>query len=124
MSASRMLATLLALTAAVACRPDDQRTDTVDPTEAMQVRAHWPPEVAAQLDSGSAAFRSNDHEAALRHYRRVTEMEPDIAAGWFGVYMAEHALGNAEAAAAAYERAQGIVPGATLLHPTEADTTR
>jgi tetratricopeptide (TPR) repeat protein len=119
-----MFTALLLLSAAVACRPDDQRTDTMDPSEAMQVRENWPPEVVAQLDSGSAAFRADDHQAALAHYTRVTETAPDIAAGWFGVYMAQHALGNTEAAMAAYQRAQGIVPGATLIHPTEKDTVR
>ncbi|MCA9764518.1 MAG: hypothetical protein KC544_15465 [Gemmatimonadetes bacterium] len=117
-----LLAALAVTVAAGACRPDDQRTDTIDPNAAMQVRAHWPPEVAAQLDSGSTAFRDDDYETALGHYTRVTEMAPDIAAGWFGIYMAQHALGHTEAAAAAYERAQGMVPGATLLHP--ADTVR
>ena len=54
----------------------------------------------------------------------AVELNPDAAAAWFGVYMAEKALGNEEAAAEALERAQDVQPGATLLHPSEADTIR
>ena len=104
------------LTSALACRPDDQRTDTLNPHEGMQARAEMAPEVVAQLDSGTAAFRADDHEAALRHYTRATELDPENGPGWFGVYMAERALGRPETAEAALERARGVVPGATLLH--------
>ena len=107
---------VLVMAAVVSCRPDDQRTDTFDPDGAMQTREDMPAEVVAQLDSGSAAFRLNDFEGALAHYTRVTEMAPDVGAGWFGVYMAEDALGNADAAREALERARSLVPGATLIH--------
>jgi Flp pilus assembly protein TadD len=106
---------LLLLAAAVSCRPDDQRTDTLDAQQGMQAREDMPPAAVAQLDSGTAAFRGDHMEAALRHYTRVTEIAPDIGAGWFGVYMAAEALGDVEGAEAALERARGIVPGATLL---------
>ena len=112
--------TLLVLAAAVSCRPDDQRTDTLDPHAGMQARDQMDPAVVAQLDSGTAAYRAHDFDASLRHYRRVTELDSEIAAGWFGVYLAEHALGHAEEAQAALEQARGFVPGATMLH--EADT--
>jgi len=104
------------LAATVGCRPDDQRTDTLDPHGGMQTREEMAPEVVAQLDSGSAAFRAGDFEAALSHYRRVTELDPAVGAGWFGVYMAEDALGRSEAAAVALGRARSLEPGATLLH--------
>ena len=110
------------LGAASACRPDDQRTDTLDPHEGMQAREEMAPAVVAQLDSGTAAFRSDDFEGALRHYTRVTGLDPENGPGWFGVYMAEQALGRPEAAQAALERARGVVPGATLLHPSPGDT--
>ena len=116
MTTRQALTALLVLAAAVSCRPDDQRTDTLDPHEGMQSREDMPPAALAQLDSGTAAFRADDVEAALRHYTRVTEIAPDIAAGWFGVYMAADALGDAELAEEALERARGEVPGATLLH--------
>jgi len=113
---------VLLLAAAVSCRPDDQRTDTLDPHEGMQARALMAPEVLAQLDSGSAAYRADNFEAALVHYTQVTELDPSVGAGWFGVYMAENALGHMEEAQAALERARGIVPGATMLH--NGDTLR
>ncbi len=107
---------VLALAAAVSCRPDDQRTDTLDPHQGMQLREQMDPAVLAQLDSGTAAYRADDFEASRRHYVRVTELDPSLGAGWFGLYMAEDALGNEEAATAALERARDIVPGATMLH--------
>jgi len=107
---------LLFLAAVLACRPDDQRTDTLDPEQGMMAREDMPPAAVAQLDSGTAAFRADDFEAALRHYTRVTEIAPEIGAGWFGVYMAAEALGDMELAESAMERARGAVPGATLLH--------
>lgn len=114
---TRYAVTALLLVAAVSsCRPDDQRTDTLDAEQGMQARENMPPAAVAQLDSGTAAFRLDDYEAALRHYTRVTEIAPDIGAGWFGVYMAAEALGDVEGAAEALERARGVVPGATLLH--------
>jgi tetratricopeptide (TPR) repeat protein len=112
-------AALVAL--AGACRPDDQRTETLDPEA---VRAELAPAVAAQLDSGTVAFRARDLEAALRHYRRATELAPDQAGGWFGVHMTERALGNVEAAAEALERARSAAPGASLLFDEEGDTLR
>jgi len=124
MSMRLTLVSALLLAAAVSCRPDDRRTDTFDPEEAMQHREELPADVLAQLDSGSAAFREDDHEGALAHYTSATELAPDLAAAWFGVYMAHHALGNQEAAQAALEKAQSVNPAATLLRPTNADTTR
>lgn len=104
-----------------ACRPDDQRTETVDPEA---VRAELAPIVAVQLDSGTVAFRARDLEGALRHYRRATELAPDVAGGWFGVYMTERARGNVDAAAEALGRARGAAPGASLLFDEEGDTLR
>lgn len=123
MSAKRVFALVLVLAAAVSCKkPDDQRTDTMNPVEAMQRREDLPVEVVAQLDSGSAAFRATEHEEALRHYQKAVDLAPDVAAGWFGVYMAEHALGHDDEAEDALAKAQALVPGATLIHPTTTDT--
>ena len=124
MSTRLTVVAVLLLAAAVSCRPDDRRTDTFDPQEAMQHREDLPADVLAQLDSGSAAFREDDHQAALAHYTRATELAPDVAAAWFGVYMAQHALGNQEAAQEALKKAQSVNPAATLLRSTKADTAR
>jgi hypothetical protein len=116
MSTRDAFGALLVLAAAVSCQPDDQRTDTLDPHAGMQARELMDAVVVAQLDSGTAAYRADDFAAALRHYRRVTELDAAVGAGWFGVYMAEHALGHPEEAQVALERARGIAPGATMLH--------
>ena len=124
MSTLRAMTIVLALAAGVSCRPDDQRTDTMDLQQMQQARESLAPEVVAHLDSGSAAFREDDYEGARDHYLMATEIDQDAAAAWFGVYMAEKALGNEEAATAALARAQDQQPGATLIHPTDADTIR
>jgi len=115
MSTRHAWVVLLALAAVVSCRPDDQRTDTLDASSGMKTRDEMDPAVVSQLDSGSAAYRAHDFEGSLLHYRRVTELDEDVAAGWFGVYMAERALGNGDEAEAALERARSAVPGATML---------
>lgn len=122
MSMKRWMTFVLVLLAVSSCQPDDQRTDTLNPEEAFQKRENMPVGVVAQLDSGSAAFRADDFEGALRNYRNATELGPDVAAAWFGVYMAHDALGNTSEAADALARARGEVPGATLLHGPAVDT--
>jgi Flp pilus assembly protein TadD len=115
MSTRHALTAFLVLAAVVSCRPDDQRTDTLDAEQGMQSRENMPTGAVAQLDSGTAAFRADDFEAALRHYTRVTEIAPEVGAGWFGIYMAADALGDTDLAEEALERARSAVPGATLL---------
>ena len=105
------------------CRPEDQRTETVDAEAAWRSRAAWPPEVVAQVDSGNAAFRDQDVEAALAHYTNATEGMPDNAAAWFGVHMAQLALGNQASADSALAMAQQAAPGASLIHDTNPDST-
>jgi len=95
--------------------PDDQRTDTVDPTVAGREISG---EARIQLDSGNAAFRARDFPQALTHFTRVTEMAPDDATGWFGVYMAHNAMGNKAAADSAIARARSVAPGASLIRDT------
>jgi len=119
MSTRHVITALLLLTAAASCRPDDQRTDTLDADQGMQEREQMPPAAVAHLDSGTASYRLDDFESALRHYTLVTEVAPEVGAGWFGVYMAAEAMGDTERAEEALERARGIVPGATLLHEEE-----
>jgi tetratricopeptide (TPR) repeat protein len=114
---------LLPLTLATACQDaDDQRTDSVDMEEARQARESLPPGLTAQLDSGSAAFRADDYETAMRHYRAVTEMDAELAAGWFGLYMVHRARGEADSATAALERARELAPRASILRAAEGDT--
>lgn len=88
------------------------------------------PAAQAQLDSGNAAFRAGDIQAARQHYRATTQIAPDLAAGWFGVYMSETRLGNKAAADSAglmvhrlapeLMQAPGMMKGG---HPGLQDTT-
>jgi Flp pilus assembly protein TadD len=117
-----VLSVLLAVAVPLSgCRPDDQRTETLDPTGG-DTRATLSAEAMAQLDSGNVAFRAEDFDAALAHYRRVTELQPDHSAGWFGMQMAYRSLGSEEEADSALERVRSLAPGASLVHPTAADT--
>ena len=126
MSAKHGLALVLLLVTASACKPEQ-----APQTEAPQVQEAGPPaqqalppEVAAQLDSGSTAFRADDFEGALAHYTKAAELAPDLAAAWFGVFMAQEALGNADAAQAALAKTQELEPGTNFAHPTAGDTAR
>ena len=113
----RLFTCVLVLVTGVACRPSDQRTDSVDPLSGEEQRAAWGPEVTAHVDAGNQAIRADSFGVAKEHFQAVTGLKPDLAVGWFGLYMAEQGLGNEEAAAAALERAQSIQSGATLIHP-------
>ncbi|MEJ2539228.1 MAG: tetratricopeptide repeat protein [Gemmatimonadota bacterium] len=103
---------------ATACLPDDQRTDSLDPSTAGQELSA---EAMAQVDSGNVAYREGEYQAALAHYMRVTEMAPDNATGWFGLYMAHEALGNTAAADSAIAEARKRNPGASLIRDTLED---
>lgn len=103
-----------------ACQPaDDQETGSISREDVRQTRQSLDPAVAAALDSGNAAYRSEDYDRALRHYREAIELDDELAAAWFGIYMANLALGDVEAANEAVERARSLAPGASLIHPNE-----
>jgi Flp pilus assembly protein TadD len=107
----------------VACRPEEQKTESIGAEEFQEARA-LPAAVRAQLDSGNAAIRARQFEQASRHFTEATRGDAKSKPAWFGLYLAERALGNAAAANAALERAQKLAPGATLLRPDPQDTTR
>ena len=96
------------------CVPEDQTTSTVD---MRAVAERLGPALMARLDSANAAFSEDDFAAAGRLYRSVAADAPDESVGWFGVFMAEQALGNMAAADAALDRARRASPGASLLRP-------
>ncbi len=106
-----------------ACDPgDDQETGSISREEVQHSRDSLDPAVTAALDSGNVAYREEDYEAALRHYRRAAELGEEVAAAWFGIYMANLALGNADDAQEAMDRAQSLAPGASLMHPDDTTT--
>ncbi|HUG40768.1 MAG TPA: hypothetical protein VMM12_09790 [Longimicrobiales bacterium] len=115
---------LVGVIAASACGPrgDDQETGSISREDVHEARESLDPAVAAALDSGNAAYRAKRYAEARDHYAEATRLGDDVAAGWFGLYMAELALGNPEAAEAAVERARALAPGASLIRPTEMDS--
>lgn len=113
-------AALLIAAMAGACggeAPQDQETGTITPESFEEARARMPAAAMAQLDSGNAAYRAEDFQAAATHYRMATQAAPDAPAAWFGVYMAERALGNTAAADDAMRKAQALAGDAALVHP-------
>lgn len=66
------------------------------------------------LALGNAAYRSRDFTTALEQYEEAARLDPGAPAAWFGVYMAQQALGNEAAAEAALRRAEELDPGAPL----------
>ena len=113
---THLLSGVLVILSLTACAPpDDQRTDTLDPTTAGQGLSA---EARVQLDSGNTAFRAGDMNAALVHFTRVTELMPDDPTGWFGVYMVHDARGDQTAAESAMEMARSRAPGASLIRDT------
>jgi tetratricopeptide (TPR) repeat protein len=107
--------------AVAACSlPDDQRTDSIEP--GVSGRAELSAETLAQIDSGNAAYRRDDFAAAVDFFDQATQSAPDDPTGWFGLYMAHTALGDAEAAEAALDQARDLAPGASLIRLPE-DTT-
>lgn len=98
-------------------RPDDQQTGSIQDRDVLAARAQLEPGVRDALDRGNAAYRDRDYEQALEHYHAAVRMHEGLAAGWFGIYMAELALGNADAAEAAMAQARMHAPGASLMHP-------
>lgn len=122
MRTTRDLAFVLLLVGTAGCGSEPEpppQTPAEAPVVVVEERAGLSEEFLAVLDSGSEAFRADDYQASLAHYTRATELDPEVAAGWFGVYMAHQALGNAEAAAEALERARALDAGADMIHPAE-----
>lgn len=77
-----------------------------------------PADLQARMDAGNAAYRMRDYDGALEHFREVVRMEPDLAAGWYGIGMTEAARGNREAADSAMARVHRLAPEIPLEHPT------
>lgn len=87
---------------------DEQETGSISREAVTEVRVPLDPALVAALDEGNTAYREEDYEEALRHYETAAEVDDGVAAVWFGIYMANLALGNAEAADAAMERARAL----------------
>jgi tetratricopeptide (TPR) repeat protein len=86
-------------------------------------RASWPAELAAAVDSGNAAYADERYQESAEIFGRLTGEYPDIGVVYFGLYMAENALGNEEAAQAALAEAEARSPGLGRMHEAATDST-
>jgi hypothetical protein len=103
---ARVLAGTCATLLSFACRPQEPAPapgGTIDATG-----ADLPAAVHAHMDSAAAAYRDGDLPGARTHYTTATDSAPDLAAAWFGLFLAERALGNIPAADSALGRARSI----------------
>ncbi len=97
--------------------------EQAQPQQQQGGRDSWPAELTAAVDSGNAAYAAGRYEEAAEIYRGLAEEYPDIGTVYFGLYMAENALGNEEAAQAALAEAEARSPGLGRMHEVATDST-
>ncbi len=96
----------LGLIVAAACAPPPPD----DPARALDPEGSGLPiAVLSRMDSAAQAYAAGDAETARGLYVMVTDSAPDLAAAWFGLYLAEHDLGRKAAADSALARARRVV---------------
>jgi tetratricopeptide (TPR) repeat protein len=76
------------------------------------------PELQIHLDAGNYQYRAREYEEAIQHYSEVVRLDPQLAAGWYGLGMAHQALGNTAAADSAMAEVHRLAPELPLEHPT------
>lgn len=113
--AIRVVIGSLALLTLLACGSADSGASADGGRRTQPSREELPTGLAALLDSGTVAYRAGDYEAARHHYRAAADQAPEVASTWFGVYLAESALGNEAAADSALAR-YGELGGTTDMH--------
>ncbi len=115
----RTLAMLVAVLPAIAAC-DRAEPDAQPDMDAMeQARAGWSDQLRATIDSGNVAYREGRYDDAAQLFRRAADRDPDIAAPWFGLHMAESARGNQAAADSALMQADALTPGLGAGHPQQ-----
>jgi tetratricopeptide (TPR) repeat protein len=113
-----MVVAVAGLTALAGCdRGGDEDAMDFNGDAMEEARAGWPADLRAKVDSGNVAYREGRYDDAAAIYRRATDAHPDVAAGWFGLHMAEAARGNDAAADSARLRAEALTPGLGMGHP-------
>jgi tetratricopeptide (TPR) repeat protein len=115
----------VALVAAAACGGEEgERVELGEPQQQEtrpSARENWSPELTARVDSANAAYAEGDYEAAAAIFTAITEEQPDLGVAWFGLSMAERAMGNEEAAQEALEKAEARNPGLGRMHEAATD---
>lgn len=85
-------------------------------------RAGWTPALTARVDSANAAYAAGDYEQAAAIFTALTEEQPELGVAWFGLSMAERAMGNDEAADAALAESEARSPGLGRVHEAAVDS--
>jgi tetratricopeptide (TPR) repeat protein len=110
-------AALLAGLLAVGCGTESSAERTTLGYDSGALAGELPSELQGHLDAGNEAYRSGEFEVALAHYREAVALDPELAAGWYGVVMAEGAIGNPSGADAARAEVHRLAPELPLEHP-------
>ena len=76
------------------CPSEENEAEATTDTSAVSAAAPMPAAVQAQVDSGNLAYRADDFESALTHFRSALGDAPDRPAPLYGVYLAATALGD------------------------------
>lgn len=118
-----------ALVGLAACggEPEGERVDLGGQEQEAarpDARANWSPELTAQIDSANAAYADDDYDTAAELFTAITEENPELGVAWFGLYMAESARGNDEAAAEAMAKAEEYSPGLGRMHDAATDSSQ
>lgn len=115
----------LAAVGVVACG-GEQEGDRVEIGEPAResARDSWSPELAAAIDSANALYAADDYDGAVAMFTEITDENPELGVAWFGLYMAEAARGNDEAADAALTKAEEYSPGLGRMHDAATDSTK
>src|SRR5690554_366966 len=81
-----------------------------------RARVDWPAGLSETMDRANLAYREGRYDEAADLFREAADAHPDIGSAWFGLYMAEHARGNMQAADSALARAESLTPGLNRSH--------
>ncbi len=116
----------VALASVVACGGEEgERVELGEPQqqERADARANWSPELTARIDDANTAYAAGDYEDAAEMWRSITDEQPELGVAWFGLSMAERAMGNTEAADEALARSEELAPGLGRMHQAATDST-
>ncbi len=87
--------------AAAGCAKGGAETHTATPDPQLRSQA--------LIDSGNAAFKVKDFEAAAKRYASAVEVKSDDPAAYYGLGMALSRLGRDDEAREAYARARALL---------------
>lgn len=103
----------------VGCGAEDRERVPLGENQATTQQAveDLPEAIQERLNLANTAYRERNYETALRHFTRITEEAPGLAAGWYGVGMTYAAMGDQAAADSAMMQVHRLAPEMPLQHP-------